>query len=89
MTSNQLPQGGKEGFRVYITADEREHQFFEFVRLLDGTYAFRSTIVSPALEFQAVFDFKAMTEETRRFLTIDFDQALEQSLCVPETPAGE
>jgi hypothetical protein len=80
MASSELGADGHEGFRIYVSVDGLEDQYFEFVRKNDGTYAFRSTVAYPKLTFEAVFDFEQMSWTTKQYLEADFDRAINQLL---------
>lgn len=80
LSEDQLGAEHREGFRVHVTVDGLEDQYFEFLRKQDGTYAFRSTISNPKLTFNAVFDFEKMSRGTKNLLDHDFDQAINRLL---------
>lgn len=80
LNEDQLGAEHREGFRIHVTVDGLEDQYFEFLRKRDGTYAFRSTISNPKLTFNAVFDFEKMIRETKNLLDHDFDQAINRLL---------
>lgn len=80
LSSDQLPSDGREGFRIHVSVDALDDQYFEFLRKRDGTYAFRSTVAFPKLTFEAVFDFENMSERTKMLLEYDFNMGLERLL---------
>lgn len=82
LSSDQLLTDGFEGFRIHVSVDALEDQYFEFVRMSNGTYTFRSTVAFPKLTFVAVFDFENMSGRTKMLLDYDFNMGLEQLLGV-------
>ncbi|MCX6714369.1 MAG: hypothetical protein NTX72_00985 [Candidatus Uhrbacteria bacterium] len=80
LSSDQLLPDGHEGFRIHVSVDALDDQYFEFLRKRDGTYAFRSAVAFPKLTFEAAFDFENMTEQTKMLLEYDFNRGLERLL---------